>query len=203
MKSPDEILLMAYQFVRKHNNGVLDPLAVTAYVEGYTSAWSDSPPETSEGPGLSGNTPDSTFDDFWNLYDKKVGKPKCISLWQKLTKTERKSCMQYIPLYKQAQPDKQFRKNPETFLRNKSWNDELIYRKSTEQPEQPAIIITPQPDPSARFQSERDRYLGLIHTAYEDPGGVSPGTLNVIRAQIRSAHAKGLLSQYGIDFIPP
>ncbi len=35
--------------------------------------------------------------------------------------------MLYIPKYKAAQPNKQYRKNPETFLNNKSWNDELIY----------------------------------------------------------------------------
>ena len=68
------------------------------------------------------------FDFFWNLYEKKVGRPKCEKLWDKLTLKEKKACLDYIPLYKQAQPDKQYRKNPETFLRNKSWNDELIYR---------------------------------------------------------------------------
>lgn len=66
------------------------------------------------------------FDDFWNLYDKRVGKQKCIKLWGRMTLAEQKACMEYIPLYKQAQPDKQYRKNPETFLRNKSWNDEII-----------------------------------------------------------------------------
>lgn len=70
------------------------------------------------------------FEQFWNLYDKKVGKPKAEKLWHKLSMSERISCLNYIPLYKQAQPDKQFRKNPETFLRNKSWNDELIYRSN-------------------------------------------------------------------------
>lgn len=70
------------------------------------------------------------FDDFWNLYDKKVGRPKCEKLWSKLTMDERVSCLNYIPLYKQAQPEKCFRKNPETFLRNKSWNDELIFRNN-------------------------------------------------------------------------
>lgn len=68
----------------------------------------------------------TSFDDFWELYDKRVGKQKCIKLWGKLTLSEQAECMKYIPLYKQAQPDKQFRKNPETFLRNKSWNDEII-----------------------------------------------------------------------------
>jgi len=70
------------------------------------------------------------FDFFWNAYEKKVGRPKCEKLWKKLTLAEKKACLDYIPLYKQAQPDKQYRKNPETFLRNKSWNDELIYRNN-------------------------------------------------------------------------
>jgi hypothetical protein len=34
--------------------------------------------------------------------------------------------MEHVAKYKQAQPDKKFRKNPETYLNNKSWNDEII-----------------------------------------------------------------------------
>lgn len=67
------------------------------------------------------------FDEFWNAYDKKVGKPKTMKLWAKLTNKEKSACLDYLPQYKVAQPDKQYRKNPETFLRNKCWNDELIY----------------------------------------------------------------------------
>lgn len=73
------------------------------------------------------------FDLFWSLYDKKIAKPKCQRLWQRLSPADRKLCLDYIPRYKQAQPDKQYRKNPETFLRNKSWNDELIYRYNNPQ----------------------------------------------------------------------
>lgn len=70
------------------------------------------------------------FEKFWDLYDKKVGRPKCEKLWHKLSMKERVDCLNYIPLYKQAQPEKCYRKNPETFLRNKSWNDELIFRNN-------------------------------------------------------------------------
>jgi hypothetical protein len=67
------------------------------------------------------------FDWFWTDYDKKVGvKEKLKKKWNKLTDQERENAMNYIELYKQSVPDKQFRKNPETFLNNKSWNDELI-----------------------------------------------------------------------------
>lgn len=71
------------------------------------------------------------FEDFWNAYQKKVGRPKCEKLWSKLSSKEKADCMAYIPLYIESQPDKQYRKNPETFLRNKSWNDEIISRYST------------------------------------------------------------------------
>jgi hypothetical protein len=73
------------------------------------------------------------FEDFWNLYDKKVGRPKAEKLWAKLSEKEKADCMAYIPLYKQAQSDKQYRKNPETFLRNKSFYDEIIIRNSKDQ----------------------------------------------------------------------
>ena len=69
------------------------------------------------------------FEFFWNEYDKKVGvKEKLKKKWDKLTDEERQNAMNYIDLYKQSVPDKQFRKNPETFLNNKSWNDEIIKR---------------------------------------------------------------------------
>ena len=72
------------------------------------------------------------FEWFWNEYDKKVGeKQKLKKKWNKLSDEERQNAMNYLDLYKQAVPDKQFRKNPETFLNNKSWNDEIITRNNT------------------------------------------------------------------------
>jgi hypothetical protein len=71
------------------------------------------------------------FEWFWNDYDKKVGdKQKLKKKWNKLTDEERQNAMNYLDLYKQSVPDKQFRKNPESFLNNKSWNDEIIKRNN-------------------------------------------------------------------------
>lgn len=67
-----------------------------------------------------------TFDDFWSLYDKKCDRTKSEALWAKLSKKDREAIILYIPQYKAAQPDKQFRKNPTTFLRNRAWEDEII-----------------------------------------------------------------------------
>lgn len=72
------------------------------------------------------------FEWFWNEYDKKIGeKQKLKKKWNKLTDEERQNAMNYIDLYKQSVQDKQFRKNPETFINNKSWNDEIINRSIT------------------------------------------------------------------------
>ncbi len=72
------------------------------------------------------------FEEFWNAYDKKVGsKDKISKKWNKLANRDKNLIMQYIPKYKNAVPDKQYRKNPETFLNNKSWNDELIFSDPT------------------------------------------------------------------------
>lgn len=67
------------------------------------------------------------FDLFWNEYDKKVGDRKKIEKkWALLTIAVQNEILDYIPKYKEAQPEKKFRKNAETFFNNKSWEDEII-----------------------------------------------------------------------------
>jgi len=68
-----------------------------------------------------------SFEEFWILYDKKVGnKTKLEKKWNGLTDEEREKAIYHIPLYKQEKSNKQFRKNPETYLNNKAFNDEVI-----------------------------------------------------------------------------
>lgn len=71
------------------------------------------------------------FDAFWNLYDKKTDRVPCEKKWKALSDDERKAAMEFIPKYKQATPIKQYRKNPQTFLYNRGWLDEII----TQEPE--------------------------------------------------------------------
>ena len=83
-----------------------------------------------------------SFGEFWDLYDKKRGdKGKIEKKWMRLTEAERESVMKYIPLYKESQPDKKFRKDPDTFLNNKSWNDELIYMNNERQKQTQSVDI--------------------------------------------------------------
>ena len=68
-----------------------------------------------------------SFDRFWDLYDKKAGDQKKLrSKWDRLPKKDKAAIFDYLPKYKQAQPDKQYRKNPATFLNNHSWLDEIV-----------------------------------------------------------------------------
>ncbi len=66
------------------------------------------------------------FEKFWDLYDKKTDKPKALLKWKNTTPEERILIFEYLPKYKESQPDKQFRKNPATFLHNRSWENEIV-----------------------------------------------------------------------------
>jgi hypothetical protein len=87
-----------------------------------------------------------SFDFFWDMYGKKRGdKEKLIAKWENLSDKERADIIAYIPKYILSQPDNKFRKDPQTFLNNKSWHDELIGFES---------IPNPKKDNSHLYQDE-------------------------------------------------
>jgi hypothetical protein len=75
----------------------------------------------------------SSFDRFWNLYDKKVGRAKCEKLFHNLSGNDRNKIFENLPAYIQSTPDRQYRKNPETYLRNRAWEDELYVKEQKEE----------------------------------------------------------------------
>jgi hypothetical protein len=66
------------------------------------------------------------FEVWWRLYEKKVGKRLCIRKWMKLSGEEIDAIILHTPLYVKATPNKQFRKNPQTYLNQYCWEDEII-----------------------------------------------------------------------------
>ncbi len=66
------------------------------------------------------------FEKFWNMYDKKSGRKKCLPKWKKLKDVDKEKIFQTLPTYIKSTPDKQYRKNPSTYLNNESWNDEVV-----------------------------------------------------------------------------
>jgi len=70
----------------------------------------------------------TTFEKFWNMYDKKCGKIQARDIWGKLTRKDRQAIFDYLPDYIASTPDKQYRLNPTTFLNpnRRRWEDEII-----------------------------------------------------------------------------
>lgn len=67
-----------------------------------------------------------SFEDFWELYDKKIDKPKCEKKWKKINQGAREKILEHLALYVRATPDRQYRKNPLKYLTSESWKDEVI-----------------------------------------------------------------------------
>lgn len=65
-----------------------------------------------------------TFEDFWDKYDKKVGKPKSEIVWKKINQGAREKIMEHLDRY--GQIEKKYRKDPERYLQKECWNDEII-----------------------------------------------------------------------------
>jgi len=73
--------------------------------------------------------PDIMFNQFWDLYDKKVNSGKVKKKFFTLINKEIvdfQNLMIAVNSYVISKPDKQFRKDPMTYLNNESWNDEII-----------------------------------------------------------------------------
>ena len=68
------------------------------------------------------------FEMWWNLYDKKRSKKKTFNYWCKNIKTDLVSdIMKHTKNYIQT-TEKQFRKDPHSYLLNECWEDEIILK---------------------------------------------------------------------------
>ena len=74
------------------------------------------------------NIIDDSFEEWWFSYDKKTGKEKAYNKWKILLPQEKDLALSVVHKYVQSTPDKQWRKDPTTYLDNKSFNDEIIER---------------------------------------------------------------------------
>ena len=77
------------------------------------------------------NTPpksgeEESFEKFWKMYGKPVEKKKCRAKWKRIKSTDQELIFKNLPAYIKATPDRQYRKNPSTYLNNECWNDEII-----------------------------------------------------------------------------
>lgn len=78
------------------------------------------------------NTIELSFEKFWDMYQKKEGKSKCLSKFEKLKQTEIEKIFETLPTYIKNTPDVKYRKNPLTYLNGKHWEDEINLTSTTE-----------------------------------------------------------------------
>lgn len=114
------------------------------------------------------------FAEFWSLYGKKVDSAKCKAKFSKLSKSDVELIFDNLPDYVLSKPDKQFRKNPITWLNGKCWNDEVINderfngnnarsnqkESSHERIKRENQLKYGQPDECGLAMGEDDRHLG-------------------------------------------
>ena len=66
-----------------------------------------------------------SFDDFWDMYGKKVDRKKCEEKYLKLSIEQITKIKEVLPIYIQNTPEVKFRKDPIRWLNGENWNDEI------------------------------------------------------------------------------
>lgn len=146
-----------------------------------------------------------TFERAWNLYEKKVGnKEKLEKKWNSMSKKDRKAAIEYIPLYVISKPDKQFRKNFQTFLNQRGWEDEIIgtpqQPTSNEHPSEISQLIAKtkveqQITEEDNNHAFRQRIYGMIEVLQKNPQ-------SLCRKQLEIYRDNGTLERLGIQWNP-
>ena len=69
---------------------------------------------------------EALFFNFWETYDKSRNKEKVKTKFFKLKNQEIEKIFETLPAYVKSTPDKKFRKDPLTYLNQKTFEDEII-----------------------------------------------------------------------------
>jgi len=81
-----------------------------------------------------------TFQDFYSLYPRKMGRKEAERSWNRLTPAQQAECLEampnYIKYWKIKQTQKDYIPYPATFLNQERWTDEIDL-EPTKKPELP------------------------------------------------------------------
>ena len=147
-----------------------------------------------------------TFERAWNLYEKKVGdKEKLEKKWNSMSKADRKAATEYVPLYVIATEDKKYRKNFQTFLNQRGWEDELIGATPppasvNENPSEISQLIAKTKAEQNVTNADKDnvsktRIIGMIELLQKNPH-------SLCRKQLEIYRDNGTLERLGIQWNP-
>lgn len=76
------------------------------------------------------------FDTWWHLYGKKIDRSKCEKKWKALSPSDQQACLAATPAYVASTPDIKYRRNPMTYLNNRSWENQII---TSNEPAKPTL----------------------------------------------------------------
>lgn len=65
------------------------------------------------------------FEEFWNIYDKNVGKRKCQRIWKQISEETKAKIMAHVVEYVKSR-DQTYRKDPPRYFEEYTWEDEII-----------------------------------------------------------------------------
>jgi len=65
------------------------------------------------------------FDIWWDKFDNKKGVKQARIRWNNLNQSNKQKCLDVVEAYVKSTPDKAYRKMPQTYLNQESWNDDL------------------------------------------------------------------------------
>lgn len=75
-----------------------------------------------------------SFDEFWETYNKKTGRVNCERIYARLKDKDYAKIKETLPIYLESVKDKQYLKNPQTYLNGKCWEDEIYQEAKTTEP---------------------------------------------------------------------
>ena len=75
-----------------------------------------------------------SFDEFWETYNKKTGRVNCERIYARLRDKDYAKIKETLPIYLASVKDKQYLKNPQTYLNGKCWEDEIYQEAKTTEP---------------------------------------------------------------------
>jgi len=73
------------------------------------------------------------FDLVWNMYEKKGNKKTSQNKFNKMTDANKQLMSEHLPEYVKSTPDKQYRKNLESYINQECWNDEISIKSEVSQ----------------------------------------------------------------------
>lgn len=104
------------------------------------------------------------FERFWDLYDKKQDMQKCKDKFCKLSEQEQNRILEVVCLYVAKTPDKQFRKNPLTWLNGKCWLDDysdVQVKTINPKPERKQFFLTTEYEQAVAEWEAKNKPSGL------------------------------------------